>query len=426
MERDLVDGSRRARARLRERLPRAWRAEGRQRRAPRPQQPRLGARRLRARADRRRGHPGLCVELGARRRLPPLALGGRGDRLRGRDTAREGRGGLGRAAVAAARAHVPRPRRPRDARTRLRGHEPRRTRRRHFSDRRGGPLHDHLHLGHDRPTQGLHALESQLPRDGDRRRPDGGDVLPPGRRHAPLPPPRPQLRAADAAARGARRLHDRVPRRPAAGGGGAAAGPPDAPAERSARVREGAHGRAGEVRRRDGRQATLDRLGAPDRARGEPARERGRARAGRAAPQAPDRRPPRLQQGARALRRPPAHAWIRWCAAVEGDHRVLRRRGHPHHRGVRADGVHHGGEHEPAGRLPLRLRRSATARLRGAHRRRRRDRGALGDRLPGLLQGRRRRRPPCSGRTAGSRPETSATSTRTASSTSPTARRTSS
>ncbi len=52
---------------------------------------------------------------------------------------------------------------------------------------------------------------------------------------------------------------------PAARGRGAPAGPPDAPAERSARVREGAHRRARQVRRRHGRQATPDRLGAADR-----------------------------------------------------------------------------------------------------------------------------------------------------------------
>ena len=78
---------------------------------------------------------------------------------------------------------------------------PERARRRDLSDRRGRSLHDHLHLRHDRPSEGLHALESQLPRDGDGRRPDGGDVLPPRRRHAPVPPACAQLRAVDAAAR---------------------------------------------------------------------------------------------------------------------------------------------------------------------------------------------------------------------------------
>ena len=42
--------------------------------------------------------------------------------------------------------------------------------------------------------------------------------------------------------------------------------------------------------------------------------------------QASPRRPARLQQGARAVRRPPAHAGIGRRPLVEGDHRVLRRR----------------------------------------------------------------------------------------------------
>ena len=153
--------------------------QGRQRRAPRPEQPRLGARRLRARADRRGRHPRLRVELrratsatSSRTRRPSAIV------CEDADAAREGRGGLGGA-----------PRRcstcsrtttskgwPRTAATSRR--RTRRSRRRHGGDRRGRPLHDHLHVGHDRAAEGLHALEPQLLRDGERRRPDGGDVLP--------------------------------------------------------------------------------------------------------------------------------------------------------------------------------------------------------------------------------------------------------
>ncbi len=59
---------------------------------------------------------------------------------------------------------------PRRARARLRGGEPDGARRRHRRDRRGGPLHHHLHLGDDRPAEGLHAAPSQLLRDDERRR----------------------------------------------------------------------------------------------------------------------------------------------------------------------------------------------------------------------------------------------------------------
>ena len=61
-----------------------------------------------------------------------------------------------------------------------------------------GHVHDHLHVGDDRPAEGLRPLPRQLPRDArhvrDARRParPRGDL--------PLPPPRPRLRAAHPAA----------------------------------------------------------------------------------------------------------------------------------------------------------------------------------------------------------------------------------
>ena len=64
-----------------------------------------------------------------------------------------------------------------------------------------GPVHDHLHLRHDRPAQGLRALARQLPPAslthvrGDRRHRGG-------RRRLPLPAARALLRAADPAAGG--------------------------------------------------------------------------------------------------------------------------------------------------------------------------------------------------------------------------------
>ncbi len=116
-----------------------------------------------------------------------------------------------------ARPHLSRPRRTRGARRRLRGREPGGARRGDGGRDRRRPLHDHLHVRDDRAAEGLHALEPQLLRDGHRRRPDGDDLLPARRRHASLPPARAQLRAVDALARGARGVHDRVPRRSARG-----------------------------------------------------------------------------------------------------------------------------------------------------------------------------------------------------------------
>ena len=147
-------------------------------------------------------------------------------------------------------------------------------------DRGGRPLHLHLHVGHDRPAQGLHDLAPQLLRDGrGRRRPA---ELHRARGHdAPLPPARAQLRAADAPLRRLRRLRDRVPARSAPGGRRAARGEADRLPERAPRLREGAHRRRRQVRRRDGREAEAHRLGARRR----PARQRAppRRRAGRRA-----------------------------------------------------------------------------------------------------------------------------------------------
>ena len=78
----------------------------------------------------------------------------------------------------------------------------------------GRHLHDHLHVGHDRPAQGLRHLARQLPLDADdvgHRERAGG-----GRDGLPLPSTRPQLRAADPAAqRRPRRQHRLLGARPA-------------------------------------------------------------------------------------------------------------------------------------------------------------------------------------------------------------------
>ena len=108
-----------------------------------------------------------------------------------------------------------------------------------------------------------------------------------------------------------------------------------------------------------------------------------------------------------------------------GDPRVLLRLRRAGDGGLRHDRDLHGRHGQHAGGLPLRLGRQAAARRRGQDRRGRRDAAARPEHLPGLLQergGHRTRR----SRTAGCTPATSARSTRTASSTSPAARRTSS
>ncbi len=84
------------------------------------------------------------------------------------------------------------------------------------------------------------SVNDQLPDHGSR-----------GRRPAPLPPARPQLRAPRASLGAVRRLHDRVPLRAARGRPRDAAGAADDPAERPAHLREGAHRRHVDVRRGD-------------------------------------------------------------------------------------------------------------------------------------------------------------------------------
>ena len=238
-----MGGGRRARARVRERLARAQRAEGRQRRTARAQQPRVGARRLRARADRR-GRASRSTPRARPRDVGYLLAHSEAVAVVCEDAEQL-------AKVEAVADELPSLQhvltyhdldRARGARKRLRGREPDRARRRDGGDRarttssrsstrRGRPARR-------RAACSRTATTTRWPRVVDRME---RDVLPPRRRHAPLPPARAQLRAADAAARGARRVHDRVPRRSAACGRGAPAGSPDAPAERPARLREGAH-----------------------------------------------------------------------------------------------------------------------------------------------------------------------------------------
>ncbi len=247
------------------------------------------------------------------------------------------------------------------------------------------------------------------------------------RRAAPLPPARPQLRAAGAPLRAVRRLHDRVPPRAARGRASDAAGAADDPAERPAHLREGAHGGHVDVRRGDrargagwstGRSASAAGR-ASSRQQGKPV-PRGLGRPGRA------RRPARLLEGQGAARRPAPDPDLGRRAAREGGRRVLRRDGHPHPRGLRAHGVHDRRDDEHERAIPVRHRRPGPARVRAAPRRGRRAHDPQRDDLRRVLQGSRGDGGGARATTAGSTRATSRRSTRTASSRSPTARRTSS
>ena len=103
-----------------------------------------------------------------------------------------------------ARPHLRRPPGPRSRRAWRSVPAPDSARRGRRSDRRGRPLHVHLHVRHDRAAEGVHDPAPQLLRDGLGRRPSPG-LLPRERPDAPLPPARAQLRSPDAPARPVRR-----------------------------------------------------------------------------------------------------------------------------------------------------------------------------------------------------------------------------
>ena len=285
-----------------------------------PDDARVDALRPRARADRRRRRRDLREQLAARRRVHPRALGVRRRPLRGRRAARQGAGAPRRAAAPRARADVlPTSPGSRPAGVPTRHAIPTRsTRPREAVDE--DDLFTFIYTsGTTGPPKGCmishrneYAMVSVV--DELERFTVQGDVmllyLPLahnfgrlmslsgpycGYTIAFLPDP---LQAADALTAGAA---DRLP-------------------ERAARVREGPHRRAREVRRGDrassaGSSTGRSRVG-PRGERASPGRQAG---ARRARVQAPRRRPARLLEDQVAPRRSPAHGDLRRRAARARD-----------------------------------------------------------------------------------------------------------
>ena len=132
-----------------------------------------------------------------------------------------------------------------------------------------GPVHDHLHVRHDRPAQGLRADPRQLPPGhqhvrGDRRHRGG-------RARLPVPPARALLRAADpAAVRGPRRAAHLLERRPEPDRAGPDGDQAGLPAERPAHLREDLHARHVQQRPGEDRRRDAARAEGPADARGRP------------------------------------------------------------------------------------------------------------------------------------------------------------
>ncbi len=323
LARGVPAGSRNGGHRARPWPARARRREGRFLRDPRADPARVGAPRLRARPDRSRRGADLSVQHRDRGLLHPRALERRRLPGRRRRAARQDRGRAPRA-----RLHARDTRRASCARPRARVGSPGRPGRGARPDRRRRPVHVHLHVRHDRPAQGLHDPQPELLRDGRKDRPDR-ELLPPERRHAPLPAARTQLRAAHAPAGRAPRLHDRVPARPAPHRRGDAGGEADGPPDRAARAGEGAHRGHRELRGRNRRQAPTDRLGARRGQAGEPSAAAARARPEVPGARTPDRRPARLLEGQGAPGRAAPRRDLGGRATREGDRRVLPHARHP-------------------------------------------------------------------------------------------------
>ena len=376
------------------------RAAGARRRARRPggaalaHPARVAALGSRARLDRRRQRADLPDQLGGRVRLRARERGCDRRGLREPGAVREDRPAARRARGARARRRVRRGSRQRRharraARARTRGARARRGR----GARSVGPgrgrrsADDHLHLGHDRPPEGLRAHAPPLP-DDDRRGRGRSRALRGRRPGTPLPAARAQLRAARRLPRSRRGVHARV----LPGGGRRAEGaprrPPHHPPDRAAPAREGIRGDP-VIRRGDGGcEGATRSLGARNGPAGQPGPAAGLAAPADAGSEAGGRRPARAAEGSRPLRRRVAARGLRGSAACRRGGRALPRGRDPRARGVRPDRVHDRLAHEPPGALPVRHGRAAARRDRGSARGRRRGAAPRRDRVRRLLAGR--------------------------------------
>ena len=231
---------------------------------------------------------------------------------------------------------------------------------------RGRPRDAHLHIGHDRPAEGLHA-EPQEPRHRRAPRQDA----PRGQSDTvllflPLAHSFARIVHHSAAFHGATlALVSDATRVPEAL---ARTRPTILPAV--PRVYEKIHANTlGEIERASGAKRAIGRwaLGVGARA-SRLRRPDGRCPAAAAA--AEDRRQARLLEGARAARRPAAPRRVRCCAARHRRARVLPLAEHARDRGLRPDRDVELAERQRSRRLPLRHGRPRRRRLRAAARRR--------------------------------------------------------
>ena len=248
----------RASGRARRRLPRARARARRQGGAREPYAARVDALRLRPRLDGRDRRADLPDELARGVRVHRRRLGRACSRLRRRQAA----GGHPRLRDGHARARA-RDRHRRDARGRDTARRDRRqgtqAARRASRRGRGGPErgirvgrpHVHLHLGDDRPSQGLRADARELVRHG-RLGPAGRRLSHAGRCGPPVPPPGAQLRPARPVCRGGDRVPHRLLSRHRPGDPRPDGGSPDRPAERPQALRDDLRERALEARRGNG------------------------------------------------------------------------------------------------------------------------------------------------------------------------------
>ncbi len=239
----------------------AGRAQGRRLRDPRPDEPRVGALRLRAGARRRRRGGDLREQLAEGLPLRARALG-RGRRAgRGRGAAGEDRGR----------------RRSRHVLT-FADLDELRARGREFAAANPDALAEaEAQIGEEDLFTFIYTSGTTGPPKACMIRhrnyyematciDDVPEFALRRRRDAALPAAGAQLRAADAPARRAQGLHDRLLPGPAARRRGDAGGAADAAAERAAALREGAHGRARAVRAGARAAKAAARLGARGRA----------------------------------------------------------------------------------------------------------------------------------------------------------------